>query len=513
MKKLLSIVLAVVMLSTLAFSTVTTVNAADVNVGIGSLEDVISFLDNNMPDSALNRIEVYNILSTYAKTDMGLDTLIGVIDGTIDADTLPDIKKIVDELAANGASLADAKDELIFMVNLIKGLQDKDVVNAVEDFEKIRAEAEVKSGKEKEIIESQAELKRMYELLVSPEGMEKLSVHNVGPNAILSLLAAFKGDVMLTDDEVGGEDFALAWVGESYDGSVFDYIDSVNGYAVYGVEDIFNEILVTVNETYSADVKSDIKKVFEEIFIYEPLKDEEEDDDEGGIFDPIKRPGSSSTGTTGGVVFPKATQEPDVEDPKYEEVEEGLKIEAPKEAEAVMPDTAEHWAKNYIAATVDKGLFIGYDNGNFEPEWGITRQEMAIVLVRLLDLEDQLGKAPGVTYKDYTEIAPWAYEYVALTTKLGIYEGYDDGFFRPKKIVTREELCAILIRSMENSGNKLLLNYADRDSFPDWSTPYIGKASYFGIVNGYPDGEFKPRQDVTRAEAAKILYNYTQLAK
>lgn len=511
MKKLLSIVLTIVMLSTFVFSTVTTVSAADVNVGIDSLEDVISFLDNNMPDSALKRIEVYNILSTYAKTDMGLDTLIGVIDGTIDADTLPDIKKIVDELAANGASLADAKDELIFMINLIKGLQDKDVVNAVADFEKIRAEAETKSGKEKEIIESQDELKRMYELLVSPEGIEKLSVHNVGPNAILSLLSAFKGDVMLTDDQVGGEDFALSWVGDSYDGSVFDYIDSVNGYDVDGVEDIFNEILVTVNETYSADVKADIKKVFGEIFIYEPLKGEDDEDD--GIYDPIKRPDSSSGGTTGGIVFPKATPAPEVEEPVYEEVEEGLKIEAPQEAEAVMPDTAEHWAKNYVAATVNKGLFIGYDNGNFEPEWGITRQEMAIVLVRLLGLEDQLGKAPGVTYKDYTEIAPWAYEYVALTTKLGIYEGYDDGFFRPKKIVTREELCAILIRAMEDSGNKLLLNYTDRDSFPDWSTPYIGKASYFGIVNGYPDGEFKPRQDVTRAEAAKILYNYTQLAK
>ena len=65
--------------------------------------------------------------------------------------------------------------------------------------------------------------------------------------------------------------------------------------------------------------------------------------------------------------------------------------------------------------------------------------------------------------------------------------------------------------AMELAKKELGLNYADRTSFPDWSTPFIGKATYHGIVNGYPDSEFKPRRDITRAEAAKMIYNYMQI--
>jgi len=501
MKKLFSIILTITMIMTCALSTFTVapVSATDVSLDITSLEKVFGFIDTSMSDSANERIEAYYILANYVQNDTGIDTLIGVLDGTI--------TPIPDDLKKSLGNFESSKDEIIFMLSLIKGLDDERVEEGIEEFEAIRERTEAKGGVEEPYVTCQEDLEYFYTLLVSQTGRDKLMVHNVGPNAIVSLIEKFSGYVMLTDDVVGGEDFALDWVADEYKDSALSYIDSINGNAVSSTEDIFEAIIETANDYYSADEKAAIKAVFGEIELYNPLREatptpspQKPDKD---------RP--SSGGIASGIVIetPAPTEEPDEE--ILEEVDSHNTIAQPAKGSVLFNDMDGHWAENYVSDLAEKGIFKGYETGNFEPDWGITREELAVVLVRVLDLESQLGTAPLVGYHDVAEISEWARESVALTTKLGIYEGYDDGYYRPHKIITREELCTIIIRSMENSGNKVYLNYTDRATFPDWSTPFIGKASYHGIVSGYPDGEFRPRQNVTRAEAGKMIYNYMQI--
>ncbi|MBQ3226644.1 MAG: S-layer homology domain-containing protein [Clostridia bacterium] len=186
-------------------------------------------------------------------------------------------------------------------------------------------------------------------------------------------------------------------------------------------------------------------------------------------------------------------------------------VPSPSPVPSTFPDTVNHWAKDYIEALADKGLFVGDENGNFNPNWGITRQEMAVVLVRMMGFEAELGSTADVTYSDKDAIAAWAYDYVALLSEKGIYTGYDDGEFKPLRVLSREEIVALAMRLFGLNHADATLTYRDAEHIGEWSRKYIGQATSLGIVEGTEDKMFLPKRDVTRAEASKILYNYLYL--
>lgn len=183
-------------------------------------------------------------------------------------------------------------------------------------------------------------------------------------------------------------------------------------------------------------------------------------------------------------------------------------IPTPPVSENTFSDTANHWGRDYINAMVKKGLFEGYDDGSFKPDNGVTRQEMAVVLVRLLGLESELGSVTELAYTDAYDIAEWAQKAVALLSSKGIYLGYDDGEFKPERVLTREEIVSLAMRIFGETHVDSTLNYKDSERISDWARKAVGQASSLEIIGGRDDGTFAPGASVTRAEAAKILYNY-----
>ena len=157
---------------------------------------------------------------------------------------------------------------------------------------------------------------------------------------------------------------------------------------------------------------------------------------------------------------------------------------------------------------VNRGLFKGYEDGTFQPEWGVTRQEMAVVLVRLLNLEGELGSVTTTEYTDDQGIAAWAHDSVALLSAKGIYLGYDDGEFKPERVLSREEIVALAMRLYGYSSADTTADYSDVERIGEWARKAVGQATNLGIISGRGDGLFAPAASVTRAEAAKILYNY-----
>lgn len=183
-------------------------------------------------------------------------------------------------------------------------------------------------------------------------------------------------------------------------------------------------------------------------------------------------------------------------------------IPAPPAATVIFPDTAGHWAKDYVSNIAEKGLFIGHADGNFYPNLGVTRQEMAVVLVRLLGLEGELGSAPAAGYSDDAAIAAWAYDSVALLSQRGIYLGYDDGEFKPFRVLTREEMISLMMRLYGDTTIDMTIRYSDAEQVAEWARKAVGQGTNLDIINGHETGLFRPKDEVTRAEACKILYNY-----
>lgn len=183
-------------------------------------------------------------------------------------------------------------------------------------------------------------------------------------------------------------------------------------------------------------------------------------------------------------------------------------IPTPPVSSTTFSDTENHWGKDYISAMVSRGIFEGYEDGTFKPDNGVTRQEMAVILVRLLGLESELGTVTDLAFTDAYDIAEWAQKAVALLSAKGIYLGYDDGEFKPNRVLTREEIVALTMRIFGETYVDSTLNFKDAERIGEWARKAVGQATTLEIISGRDDGTFEPGASVTRAEAAKILYNY-----
>lgn len=101
-------------------------------------------------------------------------------------------------------------------------------------------------------------------------------------------------------------------------------------------------------------------------------------------------------------------------------------------------------------------------------------------------------------------------------THIGYIKGYPDGSVRPNGKITREEVTAILYRIVNHDYEKPFV--ATGEAFPDvnigrWSAHDIEYMSWKDVVHGYPDGEFKPGKNLTRAEFAALISRFAKLDK
>lgn len=98
-------------------------------------------------------------------------------------------------------------------------------------------------------------------------------------------------------------------------------------------------------------------------------------------------------------------------------------------------------------------------------------------------------------------------------THIGYIYGYPDGSVQPDGHITREEIAAILYRVKNHEYEEPFT--VTGKVFPDveesrWSVKEIEYLANDGIILGYPDGEFKPAQNLTRAEFASLIAKFTK---
>ena len=100
----------------------------------------------------------------------------------------------------------------------------------------------------------------------------------------------------------------------------------------------------------------------------------------------------------------------------------------------------------------------------------------------------------------------WAEAEIEDMQGRGLLQGYPDGSFRPDAPVTRAELLVVLLRSLEIEANGPTdAAFADVPS-THWAAPVVASARRLGFASGYPNGTFRPDAPMTRAEAAALLY-------
>lgn len=89
----------------------------------------------------------------------------------------------------------------------------------------------------------------------------------------------------------------------------------------------------------------------------------------------------------------------------------------------------------------------------------------------------------------------------------GVINGYPDGTFKPENYVNRAELLKILVGGKGIFPDAAMYNNCFPDVKNDWYAPYVCYAKKEGWVGGYPDGTFKPDKTINKVEALKMLLN------
>ncbi|MDO5037788.1 MAG: S-layer homology domain-containing protein [Tissierellia bacterium] len=144
---------------------------------------------------------------------------------------------------------------------------------------------------------------------------------------------------------------------------------------------------------------------------------------------------------------------------------------------------------------------IGYKDQTFRPKNPMTREEVALMFSRLLEDRPQKGQVYPYNFSDVARNR-WSITALSYMSQKKIIEGYPDGTFRPENRITRAEFAAMATRFAD-------LKEGDK-SFRDvgrghWAYAYIQKAAQAGWIKGYPDGTFKPDQAISRAEVVTLV--------
>lgn len=167
------------------------------------------------------------------------------------------------------------------------------------------------------------------------------------------------------------------------------------------------------------------------------------------------------------------------------------------------------WYYEDVAGAVDAGLFVGVGDFSFKPTAKITRAQFATAMANLCNAD-----VSGYTKLPFTDVkgSHWGRKYIAWAYAKGIVSGVSATEFAPDRNITRQEMCAMLVRTIEKVLKKALPasggpSFKDGGTIASWARSSVNKCAAAGIIVG-SDGKFHPLNNATRAEAAAVIYRY-----
>ena len=169
------------------------------------------------------------------------------------------------------------------------------------------------------------------------------------------------------------------------------------------------------------------------------------------------------------------------------------------------------WCFSEVAQVYADGVMGGTSGTTFSPNGTLTRGQAAAILYRM-------AGSPAVTSAaSFSDVASDAYYANAVSWAAGqeIVTGYADGTFAPNRVITREQLAAILYRYAKSAGADVsvgedtnILSYQDAESIAAYAVPAMQWAAGSGVLSGTSASTLSPKGTATRAQTAVILVRF-----
>ena len=170
------------------------------------------------------------------------------------------------------------------------------------------------------------------------------------------------------------------------------------------------------------------------------------------------------------------------------------------------------WAAPFIWRLSELGIVNGVEEHRFAPRELVTRGSFVTILGRLYGVDT--GSYAEVSFTDVSA-EDWYGPYVAWAAEYGVTLGFDDGTFRPGEYISREQMAVMLYRYMNVGGISLTDEpcdaFADEASISDWALEAVNVLRDAGLMNGRGENRFEPRGTATRAEICAVVYRLAEM--
>lgn len=166
------------------------------------------------------------------------------------------------------------------------------------------------------------------------------------------------------------------------------------------------------------------------------------------------------------------------------------------------------WYTEAVSYVSEKNIMTGVDDNTFSPNTNLTRAMLVNILYRA-------ENSPETTLSKFSDVNvdAWYANAIGWASENEIVSGISDDEFAPDEYITREQVCAILMRYMNHFNgieysecdSSSLINYSDYTQISPYALEAIAYMRNSGIVNGRTDTTLNPKDEITRAETAMIL--------
>lgn len=158
----------------------------------------------------------------------------------------------------------------------------------------------------------------------------------------------------------------------------------------------------------------------------------------------------------------------------------------------------EHWASEYIRQLGKLGYSQGAANGDYKPEKLVTNAEFAAFVCRMTGMDDTV----------LDRGAHWADAVMEYAKHMGWFTPGEIPGAQYDEPINREMAVKILMLSSFGDPGAESLEEGELSDLSDVGEgyhEYVTRAYLMGIITGYPDGTFRPKDNITRAETAAII--------
>lgn len=181
------------------------------------------------------------------------------------------------------------------------------------------------------------------------------------------------------------------------------------------------------------------------------------------------------------------------------------------------PDIKDHKNQVAIETLAERGIIDGMDDETYAPDSTMTRAQFSAIIVRALGLPEK----DGFDFNDVSK-TDWFFGYVNTAYHYGIINGVSDTEFNPNGLITREEaatmiarasmLCGMDTNMTEDGIRNSLAEFTDYTSISDWASSSMAFCFFESLLDK-DVLEIKPKEEITRAEMAQIIYNTLSKSK